>query len=139
MRGVTATVRGVMFLVMALLSFKDTRSLRARGEQRRSVYFNIVRDIPRKDPGWRNAQRLTAQAAQRIAGGPLCVTQHSTHAPEAYAWEDRGCSWSYANLLSGAALSADLGLLARRVVLRGHHLLISPRASHSVGVFIDSP
>jgi hypothetical protein len=34
---------------MALLSFRgfDTPSLPAQGEQRRSTYFNIGRDIPR--------------------------------------------------------------------------------------------
>ena len=49
MWGVTASVRDIVVLVMALLSFKDidTRSLRARGgKQRRSAYFNIDRDIP---------------------------------------------------------------------------------------------
>jgi hypothetical protein len=36
---------------MALLSFCgfDTPSLPAQGEQRRSTYFNIARDIPRPD------------------------------------------------------------------------------------------
>jgi hypothetical protein len=35
-------------VVMALLSFRgfDTPSLPAQGEQRRSTYFNIGRDIP---------------------------------------------------------------------------------------------
>jgi hypothetical protein len=35
-------------VVMALLSFRgfDTPSLPAQGEQRRSTYFNIARDIP---------------------------------------------------------------------------------------------
>jgi len=36
---------------MALLSFRgfDTPSLPAQGEQRRSTYFNIDRDIPESD------------------------------------------------------------------------------------------
>ncbi len=48
MRGVTRCARDRAVLFMALPSFKgiDTRSLRAQGEQRRSVYFNIDRDIP---------------------------------------------------------------------------------------------
>jgi hypothetical protein len=37
---------------MALLSFRgfDTPSLSAQGEQRRSTYFNISRDIPEPHP-----------------------------------------------------------------------------------------
>jgi hypothetical protein len=39
----------VISLFMALLSSRgiDTQSLQARGEQRRSIYFNNDRDIPR--------------------------------------------------------------------------------------------
>jgi hypothetical protein len=38
----------VISLFMALLSSRgiDTQSLQARGEQRRSIYFNNDRDIP---------------------------------------------------------------------------------------------
>src|SRR5215203_3506272 len=43
----------VVSLFMALLSFRgiDTPSLPAQGEQRRPIYFNIDRDISRKNTG----------------------------------------------------------------------------------------
>jgi len=42
----------VISLFMALLSSRgiDTQSLQARGEQRRSIYFNNDRDIPKRLP-----------------------------------------------------------------------------------------
>jgi hypothetical protein len=44
---------------MALLSFRgfDTPSLPAQGEQRRSTYFNIGRDIPRPSPDSQTERR----------------------------------------------------------------------------------
>jgi hypothetical protein len=51
----------VISLFMALLSSRgiDTQSLQARGEQRRSIYFNNDRDIP-------------------LFGKTLCLEEHLT-------------------------------------------------------------
>jgi hypothetical protein len=61
----------VISLFMALLSSRgiDTQSLQARGEQRRSIYFNNDRDIPRQTRQW-----LMAGAASCIVVYHNCAT-----------------------------------------------------------------
>jgi hypothetical protein len=61
----------VISLFMALLSSRgiSTPSLQAQGEQRRSSYFNIHRDIARLAPHVRQAKPPARAARQQLGAG----------------------------------------------------------------------